>query len=476
MFALLASTVAVRVWWLLDRPLWFDEIFTLWAARQPLEGLLEALRHDSGPPAFYLLEKPFVHLAEASNLDALARLPSLAAALGLFGAAFALKGKLERLRFLLLLACFPLLLVYSAEARAYALVSLASLLLFLLAVRGEQDARRLLSLTAVTALALYLHYLALFAVAALLAIAALGGRWKTVAALLAGAVLFLPWTPVLAAQPQAALAWVEEGTARTLISFLSALGGAGRVLPPLGGPLPPFLVALGVAVAAVLTVSVIGRARSDAETRYAALFVLLVLSEIVLGSLWRSIAFPGRSEMAVLAVWLWAVCRGSQESRLARWGIAAASLVGMFGSFSLLAAPPAAPQATQIVAALNRVARKGDSVFAGADLYLPARLASERGELAATVRPLPLSLKDHPGWFAPEPPAETDEAALEKAVRQASPGQRIYLLLPSWLRTPRIAAILAVRGSTRQIPYSPGMSLVLWTLPPAVPARSPRAR
>ncbi|HMA18272.1 MAG TPA: hypothetical protein VKS03_07520, partial [Thermoanaerobaculia bacterium] len=56
------------------RPLWFDELFTIWASRMPLSRLLAVLANDSGPPLWYVLEKPFVIAAErSSSPDAIAR-------------------------------------------------------------------------------------------------------------------------------------------------------------------------------------------------------------------------------------------------------------------------------------------------------------------------------------------------------------------------------------------------------------------
>ena len=82
--ALLSSILRLLI--LRTRPLWFDELFTFWAARLPLRGLLEALRFDSGPPGFYLIEKPFALLADrVKDGDAWLRAPSFLAALGLLG-------------------------------------------------------------------------------------------------------------------------------------------------------------------------------------------------------------------------------------------------------------------------------------------------------------------------------------------------------------------------------------------------------
>ena len=128
------ASVAARLLLLLRRPLWFDEIFTVWAARLPLAELAEVLRNDSGPPLFYLLEKPFVFAAERLHLtDAAARAIPFVATLGVFAGALALPSRAARLRFTLLAAAWPLLLLYSAEARAYALLALLCLALFLCA-------------------------------------------------------------------------------------------------------------------------------------------------------------------------------------------------------------------------------------------------------------------------------------------------------------------------------------------------------
>src|SRR6266581_6548378 len=117
-FAVLLFSAA-RAVLLMRRPMWHDELFTLWAARQSPSHLWQALRHDSGPPLFYLLEKPFVTLGEAMGTDTLARLLPFLAALLLFAGAFSLEQRTARSCFLILLAASPFLLVYAAEARAY---------------------------------------------------------------------------------------------------------------------------------------------------------------------------------------------------------------------------------------------------------------------------------------------------------------------------------------------------------------------
>ncbi|HKD12427.1 MAG TPA: hypothetical protein VKE50_10140, partial [Thermoanaerobaculia bacterium] len=141
--------------------MWHDELFTLWISRLHLAGLVQALRRDSGPPLFYILEIPFVRLAEAVHWDLAIRvLPYVASLLLLLVILAALPGKEGGSWTLALAACSPLLTVYAAEARAYSLLALFSLLLFLLLFRDRPGRLRFWSGAAVAAAALWTHYLA----------------------------------------------------------------------------------------------------------------------------------------------------------------------------------------------------------------------------------------------------------------------------------------------------------------------------
>ncbi|HLE60986.1 MAG TPA: glycosyltransferase family 39 protein, partial [Thermoanaerobaculaceae bacterium] len=109
------------------RPPWHDEYFTVWAAGLPLNGLMAALRLDSGPPLPYLLVK-FITIFEVPALFA-AR--ALAVAAGTV--AVLLVARAARRAFGaeagwwagILLAFHPLAVAWSCEGRAYALVLLA---------------------------------------------------------------------------------------------------------------------------------------------------------------------------------------------------------------------------------------------------------------------------------------------------------------------------------------------------------------
>jgi len=452
----------LRLLFLLRRPLWEDEIFTVWAARLSPGKLLDLLRADSGPPLFYLLEKPFVSLAEnvfASDHPARA-LPFLCAAL-LFAGGFFLPRDGARRRFALFLASCPLIFLYSTEARAYALLALFCFFLFLMVTESKPGGGTTAAIAVLSAGALYTHYLAIFAVAALLAIALTARRRREAAGLLAGVALFLPWVPVLLSQPTAALAWSEEKPAESLAGFLSALGGAGRIPAPFGPSLPEPISLLGFGLGLLLLILLLLLGRQDASVRSAVVFVLLVLFPLLLVSFWRPLAFAGRSEMAVLPVWLWALSRGAERSVPVRWGARGSILLGLaaclFVSFQEVPVPAARPA----LATLLREARDGDVLFAGAGFYLPARLASERGELKMPVYPFPRSVAEHPGWFAPDAPTQEDYRDLRSAREGAAATNRVFLLIPPSYRTPEVDAIAAPSG-WREMGRSAVGVLLVW--------------
>jgi hypothetical protein len=434
---------------LIARPLWFDELFTLWAARQPTRDLVAALRLDSGPPGFYLLERPFARLADrASAADAWIRVPSLLASLALLLAARALSRGASRALFVVLVSGSTLLNLYAAEARPYALLAALLLALFLLALRGEERPSRLVAAAVVAALALYTHYLALFALAALLVLSAAARRWRSFAALLAGAAVFLPWAPVLRAQPAAAVAWIREPLARTAAGMLSSFGGVGRVPSPFQPRVTPALFVAGVLAGAACWVVLLLRSRRDRDARDSAAFVLLVLAGVAAAGFVRPIVFAGRTEMAVLPVFL--------------WGLAAApGSRGLRAAAALHAHEESAPSA--VAASLARAAREGDVVVASASFYLPARLAFERGRLAAPVRALPEELAAHPGWFVPTLPGPAEEIRLAAAMAEIVPGHRLFLVMPPPYQTDGLARALEGAGRVEPLLRTEDAVVLAWT-------------
>jgi hypothetical protein len=222
----------------------------------------------------------------------------------------------------------------------------------------------------------------------------------------------------------------------------------------------------GIASGLLLLVAAIVGARRDAAIRRAVLFVLLVLGGALAAGVWRPIAFAGRTEMAVLPVWIWGVARTAERSRAARWGAGAAALIGT-AAVCAVAASPRVPGARDVLAGVVAAAKSEDVVVAAAGHYLPLRVEADRGRLAARLRALPEESAAHPGWFVPAPPKDADAAALRRELAELPPGGRLLLVLPP-AYVPPLAAALEVPGvRARELARTPDVVVMLQTPDPA---------
>lgn len=377
----------------------------------------------------------------------------------LFGGARTLPPGGARRRFVWLAASAPLFFLYSSEARAYALLALFGFVLFLLVVRDAAGGRGFAGIALAAAACLWTHYLALFLVASLLFAALRAGRRRCAFALGAGIALFLPWSPVLLTQPAAALSWMREPV-QGPFAFLAALGGGARIPPPFGAPLPEALLWItGIASVAMLA-GVFAARPADAAERMGLTAVLLTLGGILLVSVWRPVSFPGRSEMAVLPIWIWVVARAADRSRALRWIAGAAAGVGAIACVLIGAGPRLSQSADTALPALEAAARPGDLVVATVSFYLPARLARDRGRLAGELHAFPADQEDHPGWFLPQAPSEADYQRLRQLIARAGPASSVLLLLdrPYWGE--RVGRMLEERGSAKPVAAAPDWVLV----------------
>ena len=388
-------------------------------------------------------------------------LPFLAvAALALF--ARSLPRGAPRAWFVGLLATSALLTFYAAEARAYALLALFDLALFLLLRRPGMGWPRAAAIAACTAAALATHSLAALFVAAVGLIALLERRWRDAAAVAAGGVLFLPWAPVLLRQPPESTAWIHEPFGWSVAGFLSAFGGVGRIPPAFGPPAPSILFWAGVSVGTVSTVTLAAAARRDPELRAALAATALPLAAALAASPLRPIAFAGRTEMAVLPVWIWAVARGAAQGRLARAAASSAAVLGALALAVTVPVPRPEPSPQRVTTALEALVRPADLVVAGTAFYLPARLARDRGALRAPLAALPRELERHPGWFplAPLSPEGYAELAATLAGRPGS--SRVWLMIHPLFATQRLSDVLEARGDAREVLRTPDAVVLLW--------------
>jgi mannosyltransferase len=464
------AACAARFWLAATRPLWHDEIFTLWLSRSAPSAIFSALHFDSGPALFYLLIRPFTMSAELWALpdSAVRALPFLAIALLAFGVRSLPRGE-SRAWFVVLISTSVLLTYYSAEARAYALLALLDFALFLLLRspgrhRGAFLRACLIALCA--AAALHTHYLALFFVAAAGLTALLERRGRDAAALAAGAVLFLPWLPVLLRQPPEATAWMRDSLPRSVAGFLSSLGGVGRVPPAFGFPPATPLFWLAAAAGAATLALLLPAAKRDAEVRAGLLVSGAFLAAVLAASLLRPIAFAGRTELAILPVWIWTIARAVPSARGLRAAAWAHAVLGAIALATCLPTPRHEPSGPRVSAALSGLARPTDLVVAGAAFYLPARLARDRGALAAPLQGFPREVERHPGWFPLKAPPEEAYRELEAALSSRPAASRVWIAVHPLFATRRMGEVLARRGTLKEALRDSDVLVLVWTAPP----------
>lgn len=274
---------ALRVALLFARDPFFDELYTRWISARSFGGILEALRHDSGPPLYYFIAKLF------PSIPAL-RFFSLACST----AALFLLLRFERIgnaRFLAaaLLAVYPPAVLLSVDARSYAL---AALLLAIGVLAIDRD--RPLLAVAMLVLAAYTHYYAVLFLPLLLV-----RRWLL--SFVVACALFAPGLWLATHQPREATAWLAQSPFDGLVN----VSFAGRYVEALFQPAPLWLVAVAWIALAIAC------ARS---MRFAWAVLVPIAGVLAFGLAGRPIYFPMRFESVIaVPLVLWTA------SSLERW-------------------------------------------------------------------------------------------------------------------------------------------------------------
>ncbi|MFI5119411.1 MAG: glycosyltransferase family 39 protein [Thermoanaerobaculia bacterium] len=460
-WAALAVGAAARVFSLVVRPLWADEIFTLTVARKSASDILAALRVDSGPPLHYLFAYVLLAPFPAPGFsDVIVRLLSLAASLLHLPLLFVVARRLGRpemgLPAAALYSVFPLAVSYAAEGRGYALASLLALLAFerALALRERPRPLTVLGLTLAAAGAVLTHYLAVFPVAAL-AILGLDARPAARRALvlsgLAAAALAATWVPIALAQPHASMAWSRDaGFASALRDFpanlvfgapagspaMTALGVAGAVLLAAlltrewRGVLAPVARVLGLSLA-LLALAEFGALSLLLPERTA--FVFLPFAALLLAAAPPFVpAAAGTLATALLALWLPRVLEPSPGVLLAR----------------LLEVPARAGRVILVVG------------YWGPELDYRLARAGAPGRVIL----FPSTVAAHPGWYHEEEVPNATLVAEADAVL-SPPRAPTLFVLP---RGSRASAAIASRlGHARRLLSSPSVDVVETKAPPA---------
>jgi hypothetical protein len=346
--AIVVLFAAVRVFLLLGRQAFFDELFTFWIARKSFAGIVDALRLDSGPPLYYFL----VHLAPSP------RLVSLAAALA------TVLALLQKRHFTAatLLALFPPAVLFAVDGRAYALCAMF-VTVGLLALEDDRDWLAAFAFV----LAAYSHYYGVLFFPLLLR------RPKTLVVTL----LFAPQLWLALHQPSDAMAWVQG------VRYPEAL-------------FPPIPMILLVAAVALIAVSV-----ARGWNLFAPATVVPVAMVLVFAVAGRAIYVPLRFESVLappLLLWIGTAVEAWPDW-IRRALVVSLSLV--FGAVTFLGIADHANRIRTPSAALVAVveADREPVVATGYD-YLETVLA--RRDAIAFPREQAL----HPGWRANLPAPE----------------------------------------------------------------------
>ncbi len=403
---------------------WLDEAFSVQVAQSAWPGFWELLRHDNGPPLYYLALRGWIGAFGDGEralraLSALLAVVAVAPAIGL-GRELSGGSRAGGLAAGLLFACGAQLALHGRSARMYALALLLSALSTWLwarwiRVRGR-PALTLAAFALATALGSYTHYWFAFLTLAQVAGATAVLRRRAAplwAAAAAGWVPFAAWAPIFLAQLR---------------------NGSGSWIPPPGpwAPLEAFAGVLGRPATIALVALIALRAwrrrplQLDPSLKAAQVLVAVVLLVPFALSFWRPVFWPVRH--AAVAVPAVAAVLGAWLARVLVDRSLAAILAGVL---ALRAATHAAegrmaalrePGSDRAAAAyLLEHAATGDAViFAG--LSGPAiQYYLRRGTVPLDVRVYPAEQERHPAWIDPSrlsPDAlEAEAAALAGSFR-----------------------------------------------------------
>ncbi|MFT3744590.1 MAG: glycosyltransferase family 39 protein [Pyrinomonadaceae bacterium] len=200
---LIAIFVTLRIWKMRETCLWFDEIFSVHAASQPWDSILNFIALDLiHPPLFYLILKVWIAIG-GDSVTWLRTLPIAFSVLAILPLILLLSELKRNFKVRLLTLCILIIsgsvLKYSIEVRMYSLMLCLSLFSIWLFVRTAERRKSVLPLLSVNILLVYTHYFGWFVVASELVAVLLFYRenWKKVFAM--AAVTFASFAPWIAA-------------------------------------------------------------------------------------------------------------------------------------------------------------------------------------------------------------------------------------------------------------------------------------
>ncbi len=232
--AILLMATALRLWHLGTKPLWFDETWSVFIARQPLEEIPRLLRlYDTHPPLYYLLLHFWMGLFGTGEVAV--RLPGVLASVVAVGGTFFLAQRVAGARVALLaaflLAVSPFQVTAAQEARTYPFITLFGVGAAYALWRALEDSRSRywLAYAGCLTLAIYTHHFSLLLVPAYGAYVLLHPQtraaWRRwILWTVAAGLTYLPIVPVLFIQYGTARGWPEIRPAFDLLFLTDVLG------------------------------------------------------------------------------------------------------------------------------------------------------------------------------------------------------------------------------------------------------------
>ncbi len=375
--------------------LWLDESLSVNISSLALQQLPGALVQDGSPPLYYLLLHYWMMAAGQSDfaVRALSGIISTATLPFLWAAGNRVGGRRAAWAALLLGASSPWAIYYATDTRMYSLMALEAIVWFLAIRRALEvpDRGRLIAVGVMTAALMYTHYWDLYLVG-------VGGAWalwrswverrtghhapysspgatsKVLWAMVAGVVVWLPWSPVFLFQVlHTGTPWASPPDPSVLLSVFGYFAGAGPWAELLTFVL---FVLAGLAIFArsgPSSSSVVLEARPQPRARFVALLVAGPLAVAVAVGMVTGAAFDDRYIAVVfpLFVVLCALGVTTFGSRTVVSGALAVACVGGLLSAQGQNSQPRT-QAVQVAAVLNAQAQPGDVVVYCPDQLGPA--------------------------------------------------------------------------------------------------------
>jgi hypothetical protein len=343
-----AVTAGIVARFVANSHLWLDEALGVNIAALPLRHLPDALRRDGSPPLYYVLLHGWMRVFGQGTISvrAFSGVSSVACLPLVWRVGRRLGGRTAATAALVLLALSPWAVQYATEARMYTLC-------MLLVLAGGLALANLLErpswwLGAGVALAtgglLLTHYYGLYTVAVVGAVLlwhAIRGEERAAArrslvAMVAGSLLFLPWVPILLYQSaHTGAPWGDSGSGlRTVLDTLGNLVNGYRNAGPVPVLLAEALIALAVFGRAVgrrrFEIDLGGRepARTLALVTFGSLLLAVVASQVTgqaYAPRYASVVFPG----VVLLIALGVASFG--DARLRAAALTVMALIGVVG-------------------------------------------------------------------------------------------------------------------------------------------------